>query len=403
MTESLPGPADRLKEPGPKRILALDGGGVRGMLTLGILERIEAELQSRAGGKEYRLCDYFDLIAGTSTGAIIASALAIGLSVKEIQDFYRKHVPAIFKRRKVSTLDRKSLLRAKYRRGPMIDALEAVFKEHAEDKNLKLGSPRIRTGLMVMIKQLCPTNHTWAVVNSPDSELFKGKGARIPNREYPVARLVRASGAAPTYFEPERLPTGAPGSVGDAYFVDGGVSPFNNPAVPALMAATTRGFGLCWPMGPENLLLVSVGTGFQKIVTSKGRFHSSLFESLILATMDECNWFSQAILQWLSKTDTPWRVQGAVGDLQKDALCGTSRLRYLRYDVQFTRTSAVDREGRSLGITGSAQVERLAKLDAPENLELLLKLGQAAGTREVKPDHFPPRFNRAMGAGQTSV
>jgi len=60
---------------GPKRILALDGGGLRGMLTLGFLRQIEEILRARhAGDPSFRLCHYFDLIAGTSTGAIIAAA-----------------------------------------------------------------------------------------------------------------------------------------------------------------------------------------------------------------------------------------------------------------------------------------------------------------------------------------
>ncbi len=66
----------------PKRMLALDGGGIRGALTLGYLQRLEDILRKQHGNnKAFRLCDYFDLIGGTSTGSIIASALAIGLSV----------------------------------------------------------------------------------------------------------------------------------------------------------------------------------------------------------------------------------------------------------------------------------------------------------------------------------
>jgi len=59
----------------PKRILALDGGGLRGILTVGILAKLEELLRDRHGGSpDFRLCHYFDLIAGTSTGAIIAGA-----------------------------------------------------------------------------------------------------------------------------------------------------------------------------------------------------------------------------------------------------------------------------------------------------------------------------------------
>jgi patatin-like phospholipase/acyl hydrolase len=73
--------------PGPKRILALDGGGVRGIVALAFLERIERMLEQEAG-HFVRLCDYFDLIGGTSTGAIIASGLALGFRVEQIREFY---------------------------------------------------------------------------------------------------------------------------------------------------------------------------------------------------------------------------------------------------------------------------------------------------------------------------
>jgi len=78
----------RFKLHGPKRILSLDGGGIRGMITLAYLQRIEDILKSRTQKSNYRLCDYFDLIGGTSTGAIIAAALACGYTVSEITQHY---------------------------------------------------------------------------------------------------------------------------------------------------------------------------------------------------------------------------------------------------------------------------------------------------------------------------
>src|SRR5438045_997080 len=73
----------------PKRMLALDGGGIRGALTLGYLQKIEDTLRKQNGNDPaFRLCDYFDLIGGTSTGSIIASCLAIGMSTKEITEMY---------------------------------------------------------------------------------------------------------------------------------------------------------------------------------------------------------------------------------------------------------------------------------------------------------------------------
>src|SRR6185503_11369948 len=82
---------------GAKRILALDGGGVKGVFTLGMLKVLEDELRRRAhGDAAFRLCDYYDLIGGTSTGAIIATALALGLSVDELIELYMHLGPEVF-------------------------------------------------------------------------------------------------------------------------------------------------------------------------------------------------------------------------------------------------------------------------------------------------------------------
>ncbi len=80
----MPGPPDQnsspssrdhhLFGPGPKRILALDGGGVRGMATIAFLEKIEAEIEA-IEGRQVLLCDWFNMIESTATGAIIATAM----------------------------------------------------------------------------------------------------------------------------------------------------------------------------------------------------------------------------------------------------------------------------------------------------------------------------------------
>ena len=66
---------DRVSSPGPKKLLALDGGGIRGVITLEVLRRLESLLAKHLGaGDEFVLADYFDYIGGTSTGAVIAGA-----------------------------------------------------------------------------------------------------------------------------------------------------------------------------------------------------------------------------------------------------------------------------------------------------------------------------------------
>jgi hypothetical protein len=74
---------------GPKKLLALDGGGIRGALTLQILRSIEDHLRDYYDKPEYVLSDYFDYIGGSSTGAIIAVGLALGRPVRELHAKYR--------------------------------------------------------------------------------------------------------------------------------------------------------------------------------------------------------------------------------------------------------------------------------------------------------------------------
>jgi patatin-like phospholipase/acyl hydrolase len=79
----------RIQAPGPKKILALDGGGIRGMMTVEVLANIENLLRQKLGrGDDFVLADYFDFVSGTSTGAIIAACISIGMKVSDIRTFY---------------------------------------------------------------------------------------------------------------------------------------------------------------------------------------------------------------------------------------------------------------------------------------------------------------------------
>ena len=84
------------KGPGPKRILAIDGGGMRGALAVGMLSELEATLRGKLGRPDLVLADYFDLIGGTSTGAIIAAGLALGRDTAYLRDLYFRLGPLVF-------------------------------------------------------------------------------------------------------------------------------------------------------------------------------------------------------------------------------------------------------------------------------------------------------------------
>jgi predicted acylesterase/phospholipase RssA len=290
---------DRLTAEGPKRILALDGGGIRGALTLGYLERIEGILRCRHQKEDLRLCEYFDLIGGTSTGAIIAAALAIGLSASEIKQMYLELGGRVFGRKKLKIWD------ARFDEKPLIEELARVFGER------KLGEDSVLTGLCIVTKR-ADTASTWPLINHPRGKYY-GKNGPIPLRE-----AVRASTAAPTYFVPQRLMVG-----GEEWgaFVDGGVSMANNPALQLFLVATLKGFPFRWPVGENHLLLVSVGTG----LWTRGKKVEDISDDKLWdwaaqvpeLLMDDANWQNQLLLQYLSRTATPWEIDGEVPALQR--------------------------------------------------------------------------------------
>ena len=78
----------KLAKSGPRKLLALDGGGIRGLITIEILAKIESILRERSRNPSLVLADYFDYIAGTSTGAVIGTLLALGKSIDEIRRIY---------------------------------------------------------------------------------------------------------------------------------------------------------------------------------------------------------------------------------------------------------------------------------------------------------------------------
>ena len=378
---------ERLSAPGPKRILALDGGGIRGVLTLQYLARIEAILRERAPrGADFCLADYFDLIGGTSTGSIIAAGLALGFPVSRLQDLYNTLATTIFD----APPYRFGVFVPKFSRAPLVDAL----KQHFGDETL--GSPRLRTGLMVMTKRL-DTGSPWPLHNNPRGRYFdeRSGGSGIANRHFPLWQVVRASTAAPHYFEPERLSVAVSGTAFvDGAFVDGGVSPFNNPSLQMLMLATLKGYGFEWEVGDDRLLLVSVGTGSASARLSTDRvIRMSALEQAarsLEALMSDCDALVQTMMQWLGQSATPWRIDREVGDLADDRLGGRDWFTYVRYNAVLEAGWLQDHLGVSLS---EADAAGLCAMDNPANVAQLAKVGARAADRQVRSEHFPGGFD----------
>jgi patatin-like phospholipase/acyl hydrolase len=366
---------------GPKRILSLDGGGIRGALTLGYLKKIETILRAKENDPDLLLCDYFDLIGGTSTGSIIAAALAIGKSVDEIAALYMKLGGEIFGQKKkwYNPLQTWQFLKASYDYKALEDNLKAIFG------TMTLESDEIKTGLCIVAKR-ADTNSTWPLINHPKGKFFNTQLGK--NKNIPIWQAVRASSAAPTYFVPQMI------DVGDgqkAAFVDGGVSPANNPALTLLMVATLKGFPFHWQMSAENLSIVSVGTGYSIFKKQIGEITNAWIktwaESVPEMLMQDASWQNQIMLQWLSDSPTAHYVDMEIEYLKDDYIGMKPQLKYLRYNFPIT-----ENELNSLKISETSftakDVESLVEMSNAENREILYKIGKAAGEREIKNEHF---------------
>lgn len=362
----------RLKSQRPKRILSLDGGGIRGALTLGYLEKIEQILRENHQNPDLKLCDYFDLIGGTSTGSIIAAGLAIGMTASEVKKMYLDLGGEVF--------SKNSFLRrwthASFDTGRLRTELKKVFQE------ITLGSDEIKTGLCIVAKR-ADTDSTWYLLNHPDGKYYKHNEGML------LRHAIRASTAAPTYFEPEAIDVGF-GQIG--VFVDGGVSMANNPALSLFLIATLKGYNFNWATGENNLLIVSIGTGVWN--DRNGADAITGYNKLDWATrvpsmiMNDASWQNQLLLQAFSKSQTPWEIDGEIGDLSGDLLTPTPLLTYLRYNAW------LDTNGlQKLGLGDMVEkLDSLREMSNGENAEDLAKIGEEASKWDVLSHHFPEVF-----------
>jgi hypothetical protein len=374
-----------LNDGSPKRILALDGGGLRGILTLSYLAEIESILSDRHGGeKNFRLSHYFDLIAGTSTGAIIAAALALGMSVSEIAKKYLDLGQRVFQK---SWL-RQGFVRAFYDDAGLIEELKQVYGVQTT-----LGDSSLQTGLLIVAKRL-DSGSAWPISNNPRGKYYapRPNSSVIPNSAYPLWQVVRSSTAAPRFFDPERIEisrgkAGETPVVGD--FVDGGVSPFNNPALQAVMYATLDGYRIGWPTGADKLLVVSIGTGSRDLKVAPAKLAADNALKSLLSLMDDCATLMETLLQWLSTSQTARVIDSELDDLRHDLIAPAPLISYLRYNVGLTKASLAQ-----IGMEfDDEKVEGLSAMDDPGNMKTLQEIGAKAAKQQLRGEDFPSNFD----------
>ncbi len=366
---------------GPKRILTLDGGGIRGALTLGFLEEIESKLRDQHDNPDLLLCDYFDLIVGTSTGGIIAAGLAIGKSAAEIKDLYLNLGGKIFGRKRkrfVPGLFRLGLY-ANYDEGPLEEALDDEFG------TITIGDQeRIKTGLAIVAKR-ADTFSTWPVQNFMRGRYYNDNAGIL------LKDLLRATSAAPSFFRAKKMAVNLKGQEG--IFIDGGISLANNPGFQALMLATISGYSLNWPLGAKKLMITSVGTGTStKTMSIKEvwNMRTALWGKKIPDLfMEDAAYFNQTLLQWLSDSPSAREIDRMIGDLRNDTVLGAKPLYYNRYNVRLDQDELRELAGKELS---NKQIQSLREMDHAENRYLLAEIGEAAAAKRIEAAHFPAAF-----------
>jgi predicted acylesterase/phospholipase RssA len=383
---------ERFQRPGPKRILALDGGGVRGLLTVAILDELERDLRKRSGRPDYRLCEYFDLIGGTSTGSIIATGLALGMSVSEISALYKTVIPKVFRRFWFQGV---GFLRSLFPSGPLAAALNAEFGGRT------LESGDLKSGLAIHCKRI-DTGSAWVLVNNPDWVYYD------ENRGFRLRDIVQASAAAPHFFQGVMLKLPVPGDADksvDAFVIDGGVGGYNNPALDLAVTATDPAYGFNWKPGKDNLYVLSIGTGFIRERTSAAKYRSKTFVGQTLNALrgmiNDVSLQQIAYMQAIGESQHRWYINSEKKDQPAAPyLAPEPLLHYQRFDARIEEVAEAQRRPehiqRLLQREFTAQeMKGLISItnSADANTELLYQIGHEAGQYYVKVAPPPAKFD----------
>jgi patatin-like phospholipase/acyl hydrolase len=364
------------KELAVKRILTLDGGGIRGVFSLEILLRMQTMLRVHYGNDKLVLSDHFDMFAGTSTGAIIATALCWGMDVESILNLYVEFGRTMFTPVPWYKPVHK-LLVSKFEAKPLSDFLRKIFSEDGNGEvPALLDSPRLRKALLVVVR-----NHTtgsaWPLTNNPKA-MFNDVTRDDCNMKIPLWKVVRASTAAPVYFDPEEIELGGRKSL----FVDGAVTPYNNPALIAAMSAILPCYNMNWPSGPENVRLVSVGTmTFSSALPEniKNLWVGFNAAKIPAALMQAAAWQQDFLCRCMGECLYGEALDREVGTMMEMPLPGERWWSYVRYNASYREEKAKEM---------LLKYPKISALDAVHSIPMLQEVGKEYADEHVRVEHL---------------
>jgi patatin-like phospholipase/acyl hydrolase len=244
-----------IKEKKKFRILSIDGGGIRGLLPAKVLAELERELQLGNPGK--KLYEHFDLICGTSTGAILAIAIALGIPAADLVRFYKEHAKMIFPKWYLKVIPRKG---------------RAIFTSIYSNKKLRKKLEEIYSaangGVAPTMNDL-KTKVCIPVFNGNDGQIniLKSRHHEEYCRDYklPAHEVALSSASAPVYFPPHTFSfDNEYGNGTNVNMIDGGIFA-NNPSMIGILEATEKlGYNF------SDISLLSLGTGKGKHIIKSG-------------------------------------------------------------------------------------------------------------------------------------
>ena len=231
------------------KILSIDGGGIRGLYPARLLCELEDEL--RRSGNDSRLCDYFDLICGTSTGGIIALGLALGMPAQEILNLYKENATGIFKKKAF----RFGFFHSMYSNDFLHDLLKETFSKYSANGDTRLGHAKTRVCIPTYNSVLGKA-HVYKTAHH--DRLFR-------DYQIPAHHVALSTAAAPVFFPPHSFtytPVDSANPVEVSMNIDGGVIANNPTHIGIVEAHNTLGVPLA------DIRVLSLGTG-HKVFTER--------------------------------------------------------------------------------------------------------------------------------------
>ncbi|QEC40239.1 CBASS cGAMP-activated phospholipase [Pseudobacter ginsenosidimutans] len=248
------------------RILSIDGGGIRGLIPAKVLADLEQEIQREVPGA--KLYEYFDLICGTSTGAILAVAIALGVPAAKLVDFYHEHARAIFPKWYLKILPRKSRV-----------LFTSIYSNKELHQLLAKTYASANNGSIPLLND-CKTKVCIPTFNGNDGKInvLKTKHHVDYSRDYkiPAHEAVLSSASAPIYFPPHSFNfSNQYGSGSNVNMIDGGIFA-NDPALIGLLEAADK-----LNQEIEQITILSLGTGCGRHIIKKRWRPKDLFYWLL--------------------------------------------------------------------------------------------------------------------------